>query len=324
MMNSFALRYEIFFLDPAEDDPAMILQDIASRWAGAQVIGRRLAIPMIGDVTQGDYIPEIRTTVFVAAFNAPQGLIAFMGREAPIFGAIGITMDAELSGPEATVYVASDADAVAAVQGSGARAYLAENGTVREADAMLADLAQIAAGAPQLREDAERAVHGAAGSVRRIMQPLVPLPGADVILLARDLDVLIGGQGSVNALAVAVMTAMGATAITHIWQGDQDWIGAEADVDGVQMELYPEDAAHWPGLPTVGALLRMTQTFDGQDAGTGPDAPLAFEDGLRRIAAAFGLCVVVDMPLDAASGRLSGFEAMPDGSLAAIDIALQG
>jgi hypothetical protein len=50
--------------------------------------------------------------------------------------------------------------------------------------------------------------------------------------------------------------------------------------------------------------------------------PTAFEDGLRQVAAGFGLCVAIDIPFDAAHGRLKGFGSAITGGLDPIDIAV--
>jgi hypothetical protein len=316
-MTGFAQVHDIFFLDDGNLPPAQILRAIAERWTGAQVVSRRLIIPSVAEITPGGYVPELRTEAYTAAFVSHDTLLAFMAREAGEFGAIGICADADTAGPDTTVYVAADAEAAAAVRAGGGYAYHGDGKTVADAAAMLAQLSQFKATKTVRQQAWLDAVHESDTPVARVAAPVVPAPGiqlgAGPVLLAQGMDVLIGGKGSPQQLATDVAALIGAHEIVHGWQGDTQWTGAEAQAGALACAFYPEDGADWPGLPDMPALLRLSQSLSAAPEDPGPGPTYAADAALKQFAAAFGLCLAIDVPFDSMTGALSGYVAGPDG-----------
>jgi hypothetical protein len=61
------------------------------------------------------------------------------------------------------------------------------------------------------------------------------------------------------------------------------------------------------------ALLRVSQSLSAAPEDPGPRPTYAADAALKQFAAAFGLCLAIDVPFDSMTGALSGYVAGPDG-----------
>lgn len=127
---------------------------------------------------------------------------------------------------------------------------------------------------------------------------------------------LVGADNVANALTLMDrLTALMGGEAYSVTRSDDLIIGGLYEADGFSMEYSVVPTSDFPMLGHDGSLIEMHQYFDVVEDSEGAMIEETVDDGVQRLARAFGLCVAIEVPFDQSAGWLSGYKVGPDGVL---------
>ncbi|MBM7069186.1 hypothetical protein [Actibacterium sp. 188UL27-1] len=325
---AFATAIYVIIEDEAHEDPAhTILPELQEReqleevapsvWRSDQ--GYDLTIVPLNVVT------EQRPYLF--AYPTPEAMAAHLGKMTQRYGGLMLTSDPDTMGRDTVIALTDDEGLISEMRAAGFTAFAVRDAMITDSSGFLTTVSAMKTDGLQIAVEQEDAMfsdgNDVSSTTRAVPAPL-QLTAAEPVPVALGYTYLVGtSEGDIAALVDLIMARNGAKNF-EVMRDDKSggFVAAQYSTGDMTLDIEGSDLGDWPYLDfPAKALVEVSQSFAAFDD-VDPETTQVFDPAVRELAAAFGLCLVVEVAFDAVSGRLSGYRRDDNARLVPVDLAL--